>query len=160
MIIAGTSAHAVQTLLDSKKGSLTNRLDCAKEHAKNDIKTGVQIGLPTVAVAGAAIAKPSLLSKLAVATGGALGKFASILGKCIKKIAPKAGAKASSALAKAAGFLGKNAYKAGVVGLVAAGALYVLNKVVNHAEQKGRIDQKYEDAAAIECHTKNIVLQA
>ncbi len=156
MIIAGTTAHAVQTLLDSKKGSLTNRVDCAKEHAKNDIKTGVQIALPVAAFTAVGVAKPSILKTIATKTGTLASKISGKLGGWLTKIAPKA----SKALNQGALFLSKNAYKAGAVGLIATGALYVLNKALNHAEQKGKIDQKYEDAAAIECHTKNIVLQA
>jgi hypothetical protein len=156
MIIAGTTAHAVQTLLDSKKGSLTNRVDCAKEHAKNDIKAGAQIGLPIAAVTAVGVAKPDILKILATKTGTLASKVSAKLGGWLAKYSPKA----SNAFNKSATFLSKNAYKAGALGLITAGTVYVLNKMLNHAEQKGKIDQKYEDAAAIECHTKNIVLQA
>ena len=160
MLVTGTTAHAVQTLLDSKKGSLTNRMDCAKEHVKNDLKTGVQIGVPAAGVAVVALKKPGLLKTLALKTGSMAATVVSALGKGVAKIAPKAGAKASTALANAAGFLGKNAYKAGAIGLIAAGGLYVLNKLLNHAETKGKIDQKYNDTGAIENATKNLVLNA
>ena len=160
LVTTCTSAHAVQALLDSKKGSLTNRVDCAKEHVKNDLKTGVQIGVPAAGVAVVALKKPGLLKTLAVKTGEFAGKAASALGNGITKIAPKAGTKVSAALANAAGYLSKNAYKAGAIGLIAAGGLYVLNKLLNHAETKGRIDQKYNDTGAIENATKHLVLNA
>ena len=54
-MIIGPTAHAAVTMIDSKKGSMTNRAECAKEHFKNDLKYGAAIAVPAAGVAGAAV---------------------------------------------------------------------------------------------------------
>ena len=54
----------------------------------------------------------------------------------------------------------KNPTKAGVVGLSIAAGFYAIDTLMTWANKKGKIDQKYEDAAKIESQTKNIVLEA
>jgi hypothetical protein len=147
----GLGTRLVPTLLDSKKGSLTNRADCAQEHIKNDLKTGVQLGLPAAGVAVVAMKKPEVLTKVATETG----KYAGKIGKWLASKMPKGGF-GTGILNKVL----KNPTKAGVIGLIAAGGLYVLNKLVKHAENYGRIEQKYNDTGAIENATKNLVLNA
>ena len=40
MTIGVATGHAAAIMLDRSKGSMTNRAQCAKEHFKNDMKTG------------------------------------------------------------------------------------------------------------------------
>lgn len=166
----GATGHVVSTLLDKDKGSMTNRWECAKEHAKNDFTNGSKILLTSASVAGLTalaakgkriaeldtalktapkIFKPNNMSKVCQAIYKGMGK----LGNGIGKVASKLGAKG---LAEK---IMKNPTKAGLAGIALAAGLYILNKTANYFTQKGRIDQKYEDAAKIESQTKNIVLE-
>ncbi len=139
------TVHASSILLDSKKGSFTNRLDCAKETWKNDAKLMLTTVAPTAAVATAAVLKPSILTKAAQYVGKGLTK---VLGKLGPKIT------ANGLVQK----ILKNPTKAGGIGLIAAGALYVIDALTKHSYKAGQIDQKYTDAAAIESQTKRVVL--
>ena len=148
-----SSAHAAATMFDPKKGSMTNRAECAKEHFKNDFKYGMAIGLPTagvVATAAVARLKPnsSIMKKITSYAAKAANGLGKLFGKVTSKIAPKLSEK-----------ILKNPAKFGVIGLLAAGGVYVLNQVSKWANNAGRIDQKYEDAAKIEGTTKNVVLE-
>ena len=148
-MIGLTSAHMVTTMLDKNKGSMTNRFECAKEHAKNDMKMGFNLAVPMAVAGGAAYvkyAKPASKAAQVLTKGVAyLGKG---LGKLTNKIAPNFAEKVM-----------KNPAKFGAAGLAVAGGLYVVNRLMNWSNKKGKIDQKYEDAAKIESQTKNIVLE-
>lgn len=154
-MIIGPTVHAAVTMIDSKKGSMTNRAECAKEHFKNDLKYGAAIAVPAAGVAGAAVyagLKPNTkvskgLINIAQKTAKTIGNY---LGKIIKKLGGK----------NIAEKILKNPTKFGAAGLVGAAGLYVITKLVNWANNSGRIDQKYEDSAKIESTTKNVVLDA
>jgi len=146
----GVTTHAVMTMCDKKKGSMTNRFECAKEHVKNDVKSGLKLAVPTAAVAGAAYikyAKPA--SKAAQLMTKGLGTIGKCIGKVANKVAPK--------FAKE---IMKNPAKFGAIGLAVAAGGYALDTIFAWANKKGRIDQKYEDAAKIESQTKNIILES
>jgi len=147
------SGRAVTTLFDKKKGSFTNRTECAAEHMKNDTNFALKTAVVGGAAAYTAIKKPKFVLNIAKELGSAVGKFADKLSntKIAKHIAP--------ALQKIAEKVGKNPTKAGVIGMVALAGLYLLNTVEKHDYKQGRIDQKYEDAAKIESQTKNVVLK-
>ena len=148
MTIGVATGHAAAIMLDRSKGSMTNRAQCAKEHFKNDMKTGLKIGTVGAGAVGVAYAaKHSPKVAKAVTYGG----------KAIGHIAKKVGAKdfATKLLKNP---LGQKRLGALAVG-IAAGA-YVLDTLFNYANKAGRINQKYEDAAKIEGTTKNVVLDA
>ncbi len=131
----------VLAFVDSSKGSLTNRFECAKEHAKNNVVASLKLGTAAAAGTYVAIAKPSFATKFAKTVGKGLGKLLSKLGA--SKVAAK---------------ILKNPTKAGAAGLIAAGALWAVNTLSKHCYKAGQIDQKYTDAAAIESTTKNVIL--
>ncbi|MBQ8459128.1 hypothetical protein IJ541_03380 [bacterium] len=144
--------RTVATLLDSKKGSLTNRAQCAKEHMNNDLNLGLKLSVP--AAAGVvAVCKPDLATKLAAKAGN----YITYGVKEAVKLFSKGGAKGQ--IAKAIGYMAKHPTRTGVAGLALTAGLWVLNSIVNHANKNGRINQKYEDAARIESQTKNVVLE-
>ncbi len=153
MILTGTGilAHGMSTMLDKNKGSMTNRFDCAKEHVKNDTKTSVKMAVPVAALAGAAYIKHA---KPATKMAQVIAKMPKVLGQGIGKFlkALKVNTVAEKVL--------KNPTKAGVVGLSIAAGFYAIDTLMTWANKKGKIDQKYEDAAKIESQTKNIVLEA
>ena len=151
------TGHGVATLLDSRKGSLTNRAECAKEHFKNDLSTAVKLGVPAAGVAYVAVKKPGLLTKLATKGAKEVGKLFAKLGK--KLTSTKGFSVIGKGLSKAASFIAKHPVKTGIGGAIAAGAIYLLSTVEKYANKEGRIDQKYEDAAKIEGSTKNIILR-
>ena len=95
--------------------------------------------------------KPEVLTKVATETG----KYAGKIGKWLASKMPKGGF-GTGILNKVL----KNPTKAGVIGLIAAGGLYVLSAITKHARNDGKIDQKYNDTGAIENATKNLVLNA
>ena len=144
----GVTTHAIMTMVDSKKGSLTNRAQCAKEHIKNDLQTGVQLAVPTAGLIGAGYIKTKMPTSKAASV---LAKGFSAIGKGLGKIANKISPKAAEKIMK-------NPAKYGAAGVIAATGLYILGKLFNYENTKGRIDQKYEDAAKIEATTKNVVL--
>lgn len=149
MTIGLATGHAAVTMLDASKGSLTNRAQCAKEHFKNDVQTGLKVATMGAGTVGVAYAvKHSPKAAKAAKTG------ATYLGKGIGKLATKLGASKFGAKILA------NAPKAGVAAVAIAAGAYVLDALLNHANKAGRINQKYEDAAKIEGTTKNVVLDA
>lgn len=154
MFIASTAGlmtgHSVVSLLDTKKGSLTNRAECAKEHFKNDLNLTVKTALGGAAVAGV-IYKPNIAVNIASTIGSGIVKA----GKYIANKLPKLGLKDSKFLKD----LAKNPTKLGVAGLVIAGGLFVVDTIAKYANKSGRIDQKYEDTAKIEGSTKNVILR-
>lgn len=158
-LVSGTgsiAAHGVATLLDSRKGSLTNRAECAKEHFKNDINTAVKLGVPVAGIAYVAVKKPGLLTKIFVKGAKEVGKLFAKFGK---KLTNKKGfSLIGKGLSKAAAFIAKHPVSTGVGGAIAAAGIYLLNTVAKYANKEGRIEQKYEDAAKIESSTKNLVL--
>lgn len=134
-------ASPAYTLVDGTKGSMTNRLECAKEHFKNNFKNNLVLGA-TGAAAGVAIAtKPSVLTKAA-----------NMIAKGTSKLVAKLGG--TNIAAK----IMKNPTKFGLAGIAAAAGLLVVNQIQKHAYKAGQIDQKYTDAAKIETQTKNVVL--
>lgn len=147
MVTGITTAHATQKVITTK-GSVNNRINCAAEHIKNDIKTSMPIALAGGATAIVACKKPTYITKLATLTGKAMGKVGKFLAeKVFKK-------------GLGTGLLNKliaNPTKAGAVGLAVAGGLWVINKLCNGSYNAGKIDQKYADAAKLE-ETKNVVL--
>lgn len=126
----------VLTFVDSTKGSMTNRAQCAKEHFKNNLDRDLKASLIGVG-AGVVAIKPSIATKL---------------GKGISKLAKASG------LGKIAAKIAKNPKAYGVAGLAVAGGLALLKLVQDHAYKAGQIDQKYTDSAAIESQTKNVIL--
>lgn len=147
MIVLG---HAISTMTDSNKGSLTNRAQCAKEHFKNDVTLGVKIG-GTAGLAAAGIYAAKKSPKTLTAIKDVLVPIGKVIGKIAAKLGFKNFANVSSNKLKAA--------KSGAIGIGITGGLYLLNAIVTHANKRGKIDQKYEDAAKIESQTKNIVLE-
>lgn len=148
LVPSGVTTHAVLTMCDKKKGSMTNRFECAKEHLKNDMKSGLKLAVPAAAVAGAAYvkyAKPASKAQQVMTKG--LGTIGKALGKVTNKVAPKFAEK-----------IMKNLAKYGAIGLAVAAGVYALDTISSWSNKKGRIDQKYEDAAKIESQTKNVVL--
>ena len=148
--------RTVTTLADNKKGSLTNRADCAAEKIKNDSNAILKLGVPSAVVAGAAVAKPGLLSKIGQAGVKYLRKGATALGKLFKNptnVVTKGISKVLNAIKRAPKKYGK-------IGLTIAVGAYVLNAITKHARNDGKIDQKYNDTGAIENATKNLVLNA
>ena len=154
MSIVGTT-HYFVTLTDSKKGSLTNRHEAAKEHFKNDLKCELALALPATAAAGAIIS-PNTARNIAKTVGTGICKFGRYIAKNLKNTKILSNLKNNKLLMK----IVKNPTKLGVLGFAAATVLY-LNKVASkYSYNRGKIDQKYEDAAKIESQTKNVVLQA
>jgi len=156
MVVGLTSAHVIRTLLDPNKGSMTNRIDCAKEHAKNDVVNGSKILLAGGAVAGTAALVHAGKSGTSTAVAGKAATYVTkamtYVGNGMAKIATKL--KATGLAEK----LAKHPTKAGLAALAVAGGVYILDRAIDFFTTKGRIDQKYEDAAAIESSTKNVVL--
>ena len=152
MTIGVAIGHAAAIMLDRSKGSMTNRAQCAKEHFKNDMKTGLKIGTVGAGAVGVAYA-----AKHSPKVAKAVTYGAKTIGKAIGHSAKKVGAKdfATKLLKNP---LGQKRLGALAVG-IAAGA-YVLDTLFNYANKAGRINQKYEDAAKIEGTTKNVVLDA
>lgn len=149
MTIGVATGHAAAIMLDRSKGSMTNRAQCAKEHFKNDMKTGLKLW----AVGGAGVGTVYAVKNSAKAAK-AVKTSATYLGKVLGKLATKLGASKLGAKILA------HAPKAGVAAIAIAAGAYVLDTIVGHANKAGRIDQKYEDSAKIEATTKNVVLDA
>lgn len=152
------TGHYVATLLDPKKGSLTNRSQAAVEHFKNDAKFILTTALPTAGVVGLAVYKPKYVKKIAKFIGENGAKAISKLGTVLSKFKYSPVKKAATFIKDIAKVAAKHPLKAGLLGLIAAGAIYVVSGIAKFNEKKGRIDQKYEDAAKIESQTKNVVL--
>lgn len=148
--------RTVTSLTDSKKGSLTNRADCAAEKIKNDTSATLKLAVPTAAVAGAAIAKPGLLSKIGQAGVKYLREGAKALGKLFKNPTNAV----TKAISSALNAIKRAPKKYGKIGLAIAAGAYVLNVLTKHARNDGKIEQKYNDTGAIENATKNLVLNA
>lgn len=145
--VSPIGVRVVPTLVDSKKGSLTNRIDCLAEKTKNDVNLGLKLGIPAAVIFANHKLRPGALTK-----DGA--KAAQYLGKVAAKLAakfPKVGI-----LSKIA----TNPVKYGKIGLLVGAGAYVLNALLGHANKDGKIDQKYNDAAALENIGKNVVLEA
>lgn len=153
---AGVGARVIPTLLDNKKGSLTNRADCAAEKIKNDATAVTKLAVPTAVVAGTAIAKPGLLSQIGLTAAKYIGMGANALGKLFKNPTNSL----TKSISKVLTTIQKNPVKYGKIGLAVATALYGLNAITKHARNDGKIDQKYNDTGAIENATKNLVLSA
>lgn len=152
----GVGARVVPTLLDNKKGSLTNRADCAAEKIKNDANATLKLAVPAGVVAGVAAAKPGLLTKMGQAGVKYLRKGATALGKLFKNPTNAV----TKAIANALNAIKRAPKKYGKIGLTIAAAAYVLSAITKHARNDGKIDQKYNDTGAIENATKNLVLNA
>ncbi len=149
MTIGLATGHAGAIMLDRSKGSMTNRAQCAKEHFKNDMKTGLKLW----AVGGAGVGTVYAVGNSAKAAK-AVKTGATCLGKALGQLATKLGASKFGAKILA------HAPKAGVTAIAIAAGAYVLDTIVSYANKAGRIDQKYEDSAKIEETTKNVVLDA
>ncbi len=132
-------SHYGITLMDGSKGSLTNRHQCGVEHVQNDLKTELGLAIPAAA-AYAGYKNPEVTNKAAKAIGDGI-KF---IAKKVPKISEHLNKLTSTKLGK--------------LGLLAAGAVYIVGLIANYANKVGRINQKYEDAAKIESQTKNVVL--
>lgn len=154
--VAGAAIRTGQTLADNRKGSLTNRADCAAKKVANDTNAVARLALPAGAVALTAAVKPGLLSKIGLKGAKYLGKGAKQLGKLFKN----PGNKITQGISKALTAIQKNPKKFGKIGLIAAAGLYALKTITKHAENEGRIDQRYNDTGAIENATKHLVLNA
>lgn len=134
-------ASPVYSMVDRSKGSMTNRFDCAKEHAKNNFICTTKLSLAGAGATVLAYTKPNFAVRAA--------KF---IGQGAAKVATKLGGKGLGAK------ILKNPTKFGAAGMIAAGALWALNTICKHTYKSGQIDQKYTDAAKIESQTKNVVL--
>ncbi len=138
--------NAAQTV---NYGSIDNRINRAKEHAKNNLRYGA----PALAAIGATgivgAVKPDLLTKTATAIGkgvGSVGKF--LAEKVFKK-------------GFGTGLLSKvlnNPAKFGAAGLIGGGALWLINQFSKQAYNAGQIDKKYEQIAEREQAQKIIVV--
>lgn len=148
------TAHYLTTLADSKKGSLTNRHEAAKEHFKNDLKFGYTLAVP--AVAAAVVGASGKGATVTAKTGSFIAKSCNYMSKLLSKLGAK---NLASGAKKIAAEISKNPKKYGVIGLAAAGGLLLAKITAKYCNTQGRIDQKYEDAAKIEGQTKNVVLQ-
>ncbi len=137
-------AGPIAVMVDGTKGSLTNRAECAKEHFKNNLKANLNYALIGT-TAGAAIAFPKQTNKVAAKVGTALGE---VSGKMGSKIANS----------KIAQTIIKHPAKAGKFAFLAVGLGYLMNTIQKHAFKAGQIDQKYTDTAALESHSKKIIL--
>ncbi len=157
------TAHYLSTLADSKKGSLTNRHQAAKEHFKNDLVLGTTIGIP--AVAAGVVAATGKAGVVATKSGSVLSKTYSYLSKALATLGKTKIGKflkldgAANCFKNIASEIGKNPKKYGAIGLAVFGGLYLINRTAKYCNKAGRIDQKYEDAAKIESQTKNVVLE-
>ena len=143
--------HYLSTLADNKKGSLTNRHQAGVEHFKNDFKTGVLLTVPAIGVVFAK--ETGNLGKIAQGAGKGISKGVELFAKAIQKT------KIGKRLLMVAEAIGKTPQKAGAIGLLVAGGLYVSKVISKFSYNAGRIDQKYEDSAKIESQTKNVVLE-
>ncbi len=145
-----TGVRTGYTLTDRTKGSFNNRVNCAAEHIKNDIKTGLPIAGVATAAGIIAYKKPGIAVKAAKSLGELIGKAGKFVAEKITK-----GGFGTGILNK----ILKNPTKAGAIGLITAGGLWVLNKLFKHSYNAGQIDQKYTDAAILEGQSKNIILE-
>ncbi len=143
----GITANATQKLVTTK-GSVNNRINCAAEHLKNDVKTFAPIALAGGAATIVALKKPDIATRAAKHVGTAIGKIGKFIAEKVVK-----GGMGTGLLNKVL----KNPTKAGAAGLIAAGGLWVLNKICKNQYNAGQIDQKYADAAKLE-NTKSVVL--
>lgn len=140
------------SMVDSTKGSFSNRAECAKEHFKNNVgyaAKSVALGAGTGAVAYGVFKNPKLVDKAAVKTGDFLVKFANKLAKT----------KYFSKL----GNFNFNKIKLGKAGLLAL-AITTFTAICNHLAathtyKSGQIDQKYTDVAILEKNAKNPLLR-
>lgn len=144
------------TLVDNKKGSLTNRADCAAEKIKNDTSATLKLAVPAGVVAGVAATKPSLLTKIGQAGVKYIREGAKALGKLFKNPTNAV----TKGIANALNAIKRAPKKYGKIGLAIAAGAYVLNAITKHAYNDGKIEQKYNDTGAIENATKNLVLNA
>lgn len=148
------TAHYLTTLADTKKGSLTNRNQAAKEHFKNDLKFGYTLAIPATAAAIAVASGKT--AAISTKTGSFIAKSSSYLSKLFTKLGANNFANGAK---KVATEISKNPKKYGLIGLAAAGGLFLAKVTAKYCNTQGRIDQKYEDAAKIESQTKNVVLE-
>lgn len=155
MIIYGMG-HAMRTMADKNKGSLTNRYQCAQEHFKNDLNLTLKEYAAATAAGGAVFAT-------AAKNGTKAAKFVETVFTKPVGMLIKTG---MSKLAKATGaspevltkFTKLNPAKLGAAGIFVAAGLSIIGALISHANKRGKIDQKYDDAAKIESQTKNVVL--
>ena len=169
-----TTCAPQMALLDSNKGSFGNRVDCAVDHAKNNVKTSAKVAAVATGYAGAsalgALSQDTVvLDALEAAKGtkgvkglilkgnkfaknviNGFGKYATKgLDTVAKKIFNKGPistgiSKVAATMSKA---VSKNPAAAFVVtafGLAAMGLAKISN---NHAYNAGKIDAKYEARA-------------
>lgn len=143
-------ATPAYTMVDSTKGSMTNRYQCAKEHLQNNVNYCLKTSALGVITAGTTIA--------AVKNKSFVNKLATKIGKLISK--------KPASLPK--GTVGKviipNYAKKGKFALLVAGAAVVggtlAHLISGYYFKKGQIDQKYTDSAKIESQTKNVILES
>ncbi len=139
------AVHGVATLFDKNKGSLTNRSEAAKEHFKNDLIFGAQVG--AVGIAAKVLNKTKAGKVIATGFGKFAGKLLNGISHLVKKSSSNIGEK----------FL-KNPTKAGATVIGTTLGLNLLYAIYKFANNKGKIDQKYDDVAKIESTTKNVIL--
>ena len=136
-VIAGTG---ISPLFSSDKGDISNRLECAGQQIKNNLKaggTGLLIGGAAVG-AGYAVKKSSKVANFLakpISKGAELIKNTSF-GKYISKL--------------------PNKYKAMI--LIGVGAFAtVLHFSGKYSYQAGQIDQKYTDKAALKKRATEVI---
>ena len=131
MYVGGSPLY---TMVDSTKGSMTNRVECAKEHMKNNFKTSATIGATGLGF-GLAYSKGGA-NWLARRIGDFMQKFPSL-----EKVV-------------------KNPVKAGKFALIAVPTAIMLNTLLKGVYKNGQIDQKYTDLANIERQKKAVIVDA
>ena len=83
-----TTCAPQMALLDSNKGSFGNRVDCAVDHAKNNVKTGAKVAAVATGFAGASAYNFNPLG-VAVTSPRLVGEAAYALGKGASKLPQK-----------------------------------------------------------------------
>ncbi len=154
--------HAAQTMNANDKGSLVNRTKCAGEHLKNDLKTGLKVGLVSTLTAGAGMAAYHSPAACVKVTGKA-GQGVATIGKWLGKLnLGKTFAKAANNLEKFGGKIMEKAPKYGKFAVLAGIGVLAMSAFTRIAKKQGynegKIDQKYEDNAKIEKMTGSIVV--
>lgn len=135
----------IATLADKNKGSLGNKIDCAKEQTKNTATTALKGSAAAVGIGAAtgAMIKSKSVNNIVVKGVNALKKT-----QVFEKYAPKAKDLTKKGLDAFKKLPGSAKIIAGVgIGLAAITG-YALDK--SHSFKAGQIDQKYTDKAQLQ----------
>ena len=164
--ITNAALGATAPLVAKDKGDLSNRLNCAGAHIKNNAQTLAQdtVVIGGTAIAARAVAKNknladkfcNVVSKVTQKTVGTINK---VLPNKVKDKAYKCFNKIRTRIT-GGDLIGKinklSTKQKGAIGiLMSLGALALGYVGYKHIYKAGQIDQKYTDKAAIEKHTKS-----